>query len=235
MQTKTETPITIDKLIAQLKALYDSRERITFKHSGYLEFKENLTQFIFLNHLDKTDEWNLIFENLVHTSNQYMIRREADIIILQLEKIKHIILQKENEVFWQYIHPIIKELIFVKFNSEQYADAVESAFKEINSRLKRICRKHFKPEKDLDGKNLMEYLFSLDTPRLTFEDITTDSGRNVQLGYKDMFSGAISGIRNPQAHENIILTKDDCIKRLIFASLLMDKIDEAINFCNITE
>jgi len=42
MQIKTETSITIDKLIAQLKVLYDSKERITFKHAGYLEFKENL-------------------------------------------------------------------------------------------------------------------------------------------------------------------------------------------------
>ena len=50
-----------------------------------------------------------------------------------------------------------------------------------------------------------------------------------------IFSGAISGIRNPKAHENLTLTKEKAIKRLILASLLMDKIDEAVEYSNIME
>lgn len=234
----TQTNISIDKIIEDLKELYNSKERINFRHEGYLNFKNELTSFIYFNHLENTKEWDCITNNLVYTSRQYMVQSEADTILLQLEKMKLLILQKENEYFWEYVHKTIKDLVFVKFNSEQYADAVESAFKEINSRLKKIYRKYYKQEnsnKELDGKNLMEYLFSLQGNRLKFEDTFTESGENVQVGYMQIFSGAISGIRNPKAHENMKITRDSAIKRLIFASLLMDKIDEAINYNNLIE
>ena len=81
----------------------------------------------------------------------------------------------------------------------------------------------------------MEYLFSLSGNRLKFEDTSIESGENVQVGYMQIFSGAISGIRNPKAHENLTLTKEKAIKRLILASLLMDKIDEAVEYSNIME
>jgi hypothetical protein len=55
------------------------------------------------------------------------------------------------------------------------------------------------------------------------------------IGYMNIFAGAMTGIRNPKAHENQIISKDMAIKRLIFASLLMDKIDEAISYSNIEE
>lgn len=129
--------INIDYLIEQFRSLYDSVTPITFRHKNYLEFKNNLTKFIYENHLNQTTEWELISKNLVIKSSQYMVVEEADIILEQLEKIKLILLENKNEYFWQYIHPIIKELVFVKYNSKQYADAVESAFKEINSRLKK--------------------------------------------------------------------------------------------------
>lgn len=50
-----------------------------------------------------------------------------------------------------------------------------------------------------------------------------------------MFAGAMQGIRNPKTHENLSISREDAIKRLIFASLLMDKIDEAIRFTNLIE
>lgn len=229
--------INIDYLIEQFSSLYDSVTPITFRHKNYLEFKNNLTKFIYENHLNQTTEWELISKNLVIKSSQYMVVEEADIILEQLEKIKLILLEKKNEYFGQYIHPIIKELVFVKYNSKQYADAVESAFKEINSRLKKIYRKHYSsPQlKEPDGKNLIEYIFALEQNRLKFENISTESGENIQKGYIQIFSGAITAIRNPKAHENLTLTKDSAIKRLILASLLMDKIDDAIAYTNIAE
>ena len=43
-----------------------------------------------------------------------------------------------------------------------------------------------------------------------------------------IFAGSMIGIRNPKAHGNQYLDKESAYKRLILASLLMDKIDEAI-------
>ena len=50
-----------------------------------------------------------------------------------------------------------------------------------------------------------------------------------------IFAGAMTGIRNPKAHENQTISKDAAIKRLVFASLLMDKVDEAVNYTGIIE
>ena len=238
MPSLQEENITISDLINEFRNLYNLGQRITLGHQRYLIFKDELTKFIYSNHLNNTQEWETIYNNLVIETTQYMTVGEFNIILTQLEKLRLIILENKNEPFWQYIHSSIKELVFIKYNSKQYADAVESAFKEVNSRLKRIYRKYYKHKnsnKELDGKNLMEYIFSLSGNRLKFEDTSTESGENVQVGYMQIFSGSISGIRNPKAHENLTLTKEKAIKRLILASLLMDKIDEAIAYTNITE
>lgn len=238
MPSLQEENITINDLINKFRDLYNLGQRITLSHQRYLAFKDELTKFIYSNYLNNTLEWETIYNNLVIKTTQYMSVGEFNIILTQLEKLQLIILENKNESFWQYIHPVIKELVFIKYNSKQYADAVESAFKEVNSRLKKIYRKYYKHEnsnKELDGKNLMEYLFSLSGNRLKFEDTSTESGENVQVGYMQIFSGAISGIRNPKAHENLTLTKEKAIKRLILASLLMDKIDEAVEYSNIME
>ncbi|MBA7577516.1 hypothetical protein ES708_19369 [subsurface metagenome] len=41
-----------------------------------------------------------------------------------------------------------------------------------------------------------------------------------------IFSGAMTGIRNPKAHENITIDSQRAIHFLFLASLLMFKIDE---------
>ena len=70
---------------------------------------------------------------------------------------------------------------------------------------------------------------------LTFENLDTESGKNVQEGYMHIFASAMQAIRNPKAHENLISNKENAIDRLILASLLMKKIDEAIFFTGIQE
>ena len=100
--------------------------------------------------------------------------------------------------------------------------------KEINSRCKKIYKAKTGEEKD--GADLMNNLFSANKPLLMFEDNGTETGRNVQLGYMQILAGSMTGIRNPKAHENQNVTKDSAYKRLMLASLLMDKIDEAEDY-----
>jgi len=82
---------------------------------------------------------------------------------------------------------------------------------------------------------LMLKTFSPNDPLLTFEELRAVSGKNVQEGYMYIFAGAIQGIRNPKAHDNMNIAREDAIKRLVFASLLMDKVDEALLFSKLTE
>lgn len=66
-------------------------------------------------------------------------------------------------------------------------------------------------------------------PLICLDDLSTGSGRNVQEGYKNIFAGAIQAIRNPNAHENLPIKRDDAIRKLMMASDLMYRIDVVDN------
>jgi len=73
----------------------------------------------------------------------------------------------------------------------------------------------------------MQKAFSLQRPVIKIEDLSTDSGKNIQQGYLQIFSGTMTGIRNPKDHENLIIDKLRAIHLLFLASLLLFKIDES--------
>ncbi|MBD5161642.1 MAG: TIGR02391 family protein [Oscillibacter sp.] len=225
--------IYIDDLISEMKSLYQVEGTIRFCHPAYEKFHQDLMDFIYENHFENTQEWETISQNLVYKSTQYMSRSEGDIILVQLDLLKRRVLAKENEGFWSYIHPLIYQVSEERFHGGFYADAVESALKEVNSRVKKLYRKYRNEEKD--GQDLMRKAFTPSNPFLIFEGIDTESGRNVQEGYMQIFAGAMQGIRNPKAHENLSISREDAIKRLVLASLLMDKIDEAVRFASLSE
>lgn len=225
--------IYIDDLISEMKSLYQVEGTIRFCHPAYEKFHQDLMDFIYENHFENTQEWETISQNLVYKSTQYMSRSEGDIILVQLDLLKRRVLAKENEGFWSYIHTLIYQVSEERFHGGFYADAVESALKEVNSRVKKLYRKYRNEEKD--GQDLMRKAFTPSNPFLIFEGIDTESGRNVQEGYMQIFAGAMQGIRNPKAHENLSISREDAIKRLVLASLLMDKIDEAVRFTSLSE
>ncbi|MCD6408142.1 TIGR02391 family protein [bacterium] len=133
---------------------------------------------------------------------------------------------KLSEVdFWGIIHKDIIRVTKNKFEDGYYADAVESAFKEINKRVKEIVKN--KTGKELDGVSLMYYAFSEKDPIIVLDDLSSKTGRNIQKGYMQIFAGAMIGIRNPKAHENITISRERAIHFIFLASLLMYKIDEA--------
>ena len=233
--TTCET-VTIDSLIEQVRALIRYQGHVYYDTLIYDKFRKELQEFIFSNHFDKTEHWDFIQSNLIWKSCQFLVNEEADNIITGLENIKLKMLERKNgykEPFWEYVHPLIINVSQKLFIDGHYADSVESALKSINSRLKSIYRKKCGNEKD--GADLIGAIFSLSNPVLVFEGLETESGKNVQKGYSQIFQGAIIGIRNPSAHENQSITKDSAIKRLVFASMLMDKVDEAVIFSGVSE
>lgn len=128
--------------------------------------------------------------------------------------------------FWSIIHKDIIKVAKKKFEDGYYADAVESAFKEINKRVKEIVKN--RTGEELDGANLMYKAFSEKTPIIILDDLSTETGRNIQKGYMQIFAGAMIGIRNPNAHENIIINKEEATHFIFLASLLMFRLDKAI-------
>lgn len=128
--------------------------------------------------------------------------------------------------FWDNIHPQIVSVAKGRFDDSYYADAVEAAFKEVNTRVKGIYKNRTSIEKD--GVKLMQSAFSPQNPIIKLGDISTETGTNVQQGYMEMFVGAMIGIRNPKAHSNQTLSKADAIRKLHFASMLMCKLDNEL-------
>jgi uncharacterized protein (TIGR02391 family) len=126
---------------------------------------------------------------------------------------------------WNLLHPLIQSVAGGRFDSGHFADAVEAALKEVNCRVKAEFKR--KTGKELDGADLMHSAFSPKTPIILLDDLATESGRNIQQGYMELFAGSMIGIRNPKAHANISISSERGMHFLIVASLLMAKLDEA--------
>jgi len=127
--------------------------------------------------------------------------------------------------FWDVIHKSIVVVAKQKFEDGYYADSVESAFKEINTLVKEIVRD--KTGEELDGAKLMFTAFSPNNPIILLADLFTQTGKDIQEGYMHIFAGAMRGIRNPKAHENITIDIKRATHFIFLASLLICKLDEA--------
>lgn len=137
--------------------------------------------------------------------------------------------------WWQFIHPKITQVSKKLFLDGSYANAACDAYIEINDRVKRLFQVIKPGEKVPDGDGAMETVFSTNTPLIEFCDRSTDSGANTQKGFMEMLAGAMSALRNPKAHANIPIDRNDAMRRLVFASMLMYKIDEAVLYSKIAE
>ncbi len=142
--------------------------------------------------------------------------------------------QPFNDI-WDYIHPKIQKVSKGQYLSGFYADAAENAFKEINARTKRIYANACPNTPIPDGAAAMTKVYSSNNPIVEFCDRHTESGQNTQLGFMKMAEGAMIALRNPVAHENLNMSQDDAMRQLMFASMIMYKIDEGVIHSGITE
>jgi len=120
------------------------------------------------------------------------------------------------------LHPAIERASGQLFRDGHYANAIEDAVKALNS----LVRLNSGVD-DKDGTVLMEYVFNPTNPILKFNDLSDKSDKEEQKGFMMMFSGSVSGLRNPRAHKII---KDDpkmTIEFIAFISLLATLADKA--------
>jgi uncharacterized protein (TIGR02391 family) len=126
--------------------------------------------------------------------------------------------------FWKLLHPTVTNVAKARFDAGHFADAVEAALKEFNAAVKRLAA--IAPL-EADGASLMTRVFSVERPILKLADLETESGRNMQKGYMQIFAGAMTGIRNPKAHDNLVISPERAMHFLFLASLCFFKLDEA--------
>jgi uncharacterized protein (TIGR02391 family) len=124
---------------------------------------------------------------------------------------------------WSLIHPSIAEVSKKRIKDGYYADAVEAACKTLNARVRDIVLDQTGEE--LDGAGLMRKAFSPGNPIIRIASPASKSGHDTQQGYMEIYAGVMTGIRNPKAHDNEMITKEDALRKLVMISLLMYKID----------
>lgn len=106
------------------------------------------------------------------------------------------------------------------FADGHYARSVEEAYKCLNNEVKAKSGKS-----DLDGDRLMRKVFSANSPTLTLNRLLTMSEKDEQRGYMDMFAGAMTGIRNPRAHEHLEDGQDAALEMIVLANHLLRKLE----------
>jgi uncharacterized protein (TIGR02391 family) len=107
------------------------------------------------------------------------------------------------------------------YQDGHYANAVEAAVKALNGLVR------FRSGLEFDGTTLMERAFSPSNPVLKFNALQDQSDKDEQKGFMQLFSGAVSGLRNPRAHGFINDDAERALEFIAFVSLLAKLLDEA--------
>ena len=103
-----------------------------------------------------------------------------------------------------------------------YATAVEKAFVCLNNKVKEKSLLN-----DRDGADLMRAAFSANSPVLALNSNLSQSERDEQRGYMDIFAGVMTGIRNPRVHEHNLEDGPEVALELItLANHLMRIVDD---------
>ena len=121
------------------------------------------------------------------------------------------------------IHPELPAKTRSLFDDGYYAEATFEAFKFIEAEVKRIAK-----VKGAGGFGLMMEALNEANPKIKLTALTTDSDVDEQKGFRHMFAGAQSAIRNPRGHEyGLADAPDECLDHLSVASVLLRRLDDA--------
>ena len=238
LDIKTELNISPDRIIIPLlqnivkfTQLFPA-DNIVMRDK-YCDIRWKAVVFLKKNNIIKNFE---LLKGLHRWEGKLEIQLEKDIfekthnkINLEYQKRYKEEFNQESKTFnslWDLLHPKIAEVSKSRFETNHFADSVEAALKEVNKIVKVIVKQ--RTDQEYDGADLMNRAFSLQRPIIELDDLSTQTGKDIQKGYMQIFAGSMTGIRNPKAHDNVRIDSKRAIHFLFLASLLMFKIDEEI-------
>ncbi len=121
------------------------------------------------------------------------------------------------------VHPKLPPKVKKLFDDGYFSEATYKACVFLDNKIKSISG-----IKKKTGFELMMQALNEDNPAIKLNALTNDSEIDEQRGYRHICAGAMSGIRNPRAHEDEIHDDPDtCIDHLTFISMLLRKIEKA--------
>lgn len=121
------------------------------------------------------------------------------------------------------IHSDISAVSKRLFDDGHYSQSTFEAFKFLDIQVKNISG-----VKD-SGHKLMMTAFSETSPRISLTNLSSSSEIDEQSGYRFIFAGAMSAIRNPRGHEINFDPVDRCLDHLSLASVLLRRLEDRIH------
>jgi uncharacterized protein (TIGR02391 family) len=113
------------------------------------------------------------------------------------------------------IHPQISGVSLKLFDNGHYSQATFEAFKYLDVEVK-----------TLSGIKVMMAAFAETAPKIKLTDLITSSDIDEQMGFKFIFAGVMSAIRNPRGHDITSDPIDRCLDHLSVASVLLRRMEE---------
>lgn len=123
------------------------------------------------------------------------------------------------------IHPETLKYCRIELLQENYFHAVFEATKGLAQRIREMAGA------TEDGAQLVDKVFSVETPILAFNSLTTETEKSEHKGFAMLLKGCFGAVRNPLAHGPKILWKgeDDAADYLTLVSLLHRKLDGCVD------
>ena len=118
------------------------------------------------------------------------------------------------------IHPAIWVVSLKLFDNGHYSQATFEAFKCLDLQVKKLSGVND------SGYKLMMTALSETTPKIKLTALSSQSEIDEQMGYKHVFAGCMSAIRNPRGHEINIDPIDRCLDHLSLASVLLRRLED---------
>lgn len=118
------------------------------------------------------------------------------------------------------IHPEIAGVSLKLFDNGHYSQATFEAFKYLDVQVKELSGIND------SGYKLMMAAFAEAAPKIKLTDLVTSSDIDEQIGFKFIFAGVMSAIRNPRGHDITSDPIDRCLDHLSVASVLLRRMEE---------
>ena len=123
--------------------------------------------------------------------------------------------------YMKKLHPYRHKACSKLFEDGYYAQVIEEAVKAVFEYIRK------KTGEKLDGQKLINKVFSVSKPILSFGDLNNKNICNEQVGFMEMLKGLFKGVRSPLAHtqgKKEEMTK--AFEYIVMASLFCRRIDD---------
>ena len=140
--------------------------------------------------------------------------------------VKNLKMEPFNLALWNTIHPSITNSSFGLYADGHFGSAAEKAIKEVEQRLRSIFTQ-VKPA-SVEPKDATEIVGALlsENGAYPVSNWKTPSEKSYGRGIKLLFEGFLASCRNPIAHCNRDISKQEAVEQIALASQLMHVLDK---------